>query len=256
MKNAVCIVPVAPIRFLPGHREEMTSQLLFGESIKINAVDNNAWWQVECCSDGYTGFCRANQFLLLDEPLQEHNEYTGDWVDAIMVNGQKLMIPFGSNLSILKKNIPGYCIEFTGNIYTAGNALADEQTIIKIASLFLNTAYLWGGKSVFGIDCSGFVQSVYKMINSALPRDANLQVEKGEVIGFLQEAVCGDLAFFDDEFGNIIHVGILLNEQEIIHASGIVRIDKIDNEGIINGSSKKRTHHLRLIKRVGEVVIK
>ena len=256
MNNAVCIVPVAPIRLLPGHREEMTSQLLFGESVKIHAEDNNAWWQVECCSDGYTGFCRANQFLLLDEPLQEHHEFTGDWVDAIMVNGQKLMIPFGSNLSILKKNIPEYCIEFTGNIYTAGSALADEQTIIKIAKLFLNTAYLWGGKSVFGIDCSGFVQSVYKMINSPLPRDANLQVEKGEVIGFLQEAVCGDLAFFDDESGNIIHVGILLSEQEIIHASGIVRIDKIDNEGIINSSSKKRTHHLRLIKRMRELVIK
>ena len=127
--------------------------------------------------------------------------------------------------------------------------MVSPTSILGIASVFLNTAYLWGGKSVYGIDCSGFVQSVFKMINIGLPRDADMQSEKGEVVGFLQEARCGDLAFFDDENGKIIHVGILINDEQIIHSSGIVRIDAIDNEGIINGTTKKRTHRLRIIKR-------
>ena len=250
MQYAVCIVPVAHVRLLPDHRAEMVNQLLFGESIKVHALDKHGWIQGESCGDGYQGYCRSNQFLILEQPLTESNEYTGDWVEEIILNKQMLMIPFGSNLSILKNNIAQCSIEFSGNIYNASLAVADKKTITEITSIFLNTAYLWGGKSVFGIDCSGFVQSVFKMLNIVLPRDANTQAEQGEPIGFLQEVSCGDLAFFDDEEGKIIHVGILLNDQQIIHASGNVRIDAIDNEGIINSTTHKRTHCLRLIKRV------
>ena len=108
---------------------------------------------------------------------------------------------------------------------------------------------MWGGKSVYGIDCSGFSQMVYKFLNVSLPRDAWQQAEKGDTVNSLQQAVCGDLAFFDDVEGNITHVGIILNSQEIIHSSGKVRLDKIDNEGIINSETKQRTHKLRVIKR-------
>ena len=250
MQYAVCIVPVAHVRLLPDHRAEMVNQLLFGESINVHALDKDGWMQAESCSDGYKGFCRSNQFLLLEQPLTESNEYTGDWVEEIVLNKQMLMIPFGSNLSILKNNIAQCSIEFSGNIYNASLAAADKKSITEITSIFLNSAYLWGGKSVFGIDCSGFVQSVFKMLNIVLPRDANTQADRGESIGFLQEVTCGDLAFFDDEEGKIIHVGILLNDQQIIHASGNVRIDAIDNEGIINSTTHKRTHSLRLIKRI------
>jgi cell wall-associated NlpC family hydrolase len=228
----------------------MVNQLLFGESVKIHAVDAEGWMQVEGCWDGYTGSCRSNQFLLLNEPLVESSEFTGDWVEEIIVNQQKLMIPFGSNLSILNNNVSGVPVVYNGNIYKAGSATADAKMIRDLASIFLNTAYLWGGKSVFGIDCSGFVQSVFKMLNISLPRDANTQVNRGEPVGFLQEAICGDLAFFDDEEGKIVHVGIMLNDHEIIHSSGNVRIDPIDNEGIINSTTGKRTHHLRIIKRI------
>lgn len=206
--------------------------------------------QIETMPDGYKGFCRANQFLPTSTLLQNRKEFTGDWVSGIFLNGQKLMIPFGSDLSILNAELPGCKVSYSGNIYSASTEAASAENILNIASMFLNTAYLWGGKSVFGIDCSGFVQSVFKMLDIPLPRDANTQVAVGEPIGFLEETVCGDLAFFDDTEGNIMHVGILINPGQIIHSSGNVRIDRIDNEGIINSTSKKRTHHLRIIKRI------
>lgn len=250
MSYAVCIVPIAHVRLGPDHRAEMVNQLLFGESLKIIAVDSNGWMEGEALADGYKGYCRINQFIFMDKPIINSKEYTGDWVAEILVNNQKLMLAFGSEMSILRKDIPGYHFAFSGNIYNASNKVISHNAIVDISSMFLNTSYLWGGKSVFGIDCSGFVQSVFKMLNVAMPRDANMQSTKGEPVGFLQEASCGDLAFFDDENGEIIHVGILLNEQQIIHASGNVRMDLIDNEGIINSVTKKRTHHLRIIKKI------
>ncbi len=250
MSYAICIVPVAHVRLVPDHRAEMTNQVLFGESVKIYATDQEGWMQMETIVDGYKGYCRANQFFLTATLLESQKEFTGDWVSGIVVNDQKLMIPFGSDLSILHANLPGCKATYSGNIYTANRAALSAENILKLSSMFLNTAYLWGGKSVFGIDCSGFVQSVFKLLDVRLPRDANTQVAVGEPIGFLEESKCGDLVFFDDEEGKIIHVGILLNSAQVIHSSGNVRIDAIDNEGITSSTTKKRTHHLRIIKRI------
>ena len=250
MTYAICIVPVAHVRLIPDHRSEMTSQLLFGESVKVHSLDKDGWMQIEAVHDGYKGYCRANQFFSTSTLIQNKREFTGDWVSAIFLNDQKMMIPFGSNLSILNADLPGSKFTYSGNIYTAGTDAVSAENILNIASMFLNTAYLWGGKSVFGIDCSGFVQSVFKMLDIYLPRDANTQVAEGQPIGFLEETVCGDLAFFDDTDGNIMHVGILINPGQIIHASGNVRVDTIDNEGITNSGTKKRTHRLRIIKRI------
>ena len=115
---------------------------------------------------------------------------------------------------------------------------------------YLNTPYLWGGKSTLGIDCSGFTQQVYKLLGIKLMRDASEQAEQGVIIDFLQEVKSGDLAFFDNEDGRITHVGILLDSETIIHASGRVRIDKIDTAGIMSSDTGDRTHHLRIIKRL------
>ena len=140
-------------------------------------------------------------------------------------------------------------VYFKGNVWEPAAVKQDAETIKQVAFKFLNSTYLWGGKSVFGIDCSGFTQSVYKFLNISLLRDAQQQATQGELIGFLQEARCGDLAFFDNEAGQIIHVGILLSAHEIIHAAGKVRIDKIDNEGIVHAQTGQRTQRLRIIRR-------
>ncbi len=125
----------------------------------------------------------------------------------------------------------------------------DAASIRQTALTYLDVPYLWGGKSKCGIDCSGFCQQVFKSFGIKLPRDAYQQAALGEVVGFLLEAQGGDLAFFDNEEGRITHVGIMLSTDEIIHASGKVRIDKIDNQGIIHSQTGARTHKLRIIKR-------
>jgi len=127
---------------------------------------------------------------------------------------------------------------------------ATGENIIQLAKNFENAPYLWGGRTVLGIDCSGLSQLVYKIVGIALPRDASMQVNKGESISFITEAQPGDLAFFDNDEGQIIHVGILLNENEIIHASGWVKINSIDHQGIFNTDTNSYSHKLRVIKRI------
>jgi gamma-D-glutamyl-L-lysine dipeptidyl-peptidase len=125
----------------------------------------------------------------------------------------------------------------------------EAGNIRSVAMRYSDVPYIWGGKSKCGIDCSGFAQQVFKQFGIKLPRDSHQQAGLGEVVGFLAEVQTGDLAFFDNEEGRITHVGIMLSHDEIIHASGKVRIDKIDNQGIINAETGVRTHKLRIIKR-------
>jgi len=154
-------------------------------------------------------------------------------------------LPFYSNKSL---SFGGNKYSFEGNTVLA-SAKRPENITLQ-AQLYLNSPYLWGGKSPFGIDCSGLTQIVYKMCGYQLRRDANQQAEQGETISFLEECKPGDLAFFDNEDGKIIHVGIITHGNNIIHASGKVRLDKLDHQGIFNGETKKYSHNLRLLKRI------
>ena len=259
MQYIVCCVPVSPLRAEPSHKSEMVSQHLFGEKSVVieTGVENllaNGWVKISLKYDGYEGWCQASHLTEIDEEHYTNidKDLTAGWVNEVDYNGHRMYVPLGSSLSAFKngkafwrKNL----VHFNGEIWNPEEIKITNKIIKQVAFKFLNTSYLWGGKSVFGIDCSGFTQMSYKFLNVQLPRDAWQQAEEGTMINFLQEAHCGDLAFFDSEGGNIIHVGILLNEHEIIHSSGKVRIDKIDTQGILNLESKQRTHKLRIIKR-------
>ena len=116
--------------------------------------------------------------------------------------------------------------------------------------MYLNSPYLWGGKTPFGIDCSGMVQMVYRLNGYQIQRDASQQAMEGEALSFIEESEPGDLAFFDNEEGRIIHVGIIMEDNHIIHAHGKVRIDRLDHLGIYNVDTKRHTHKLRVIKKI------
>ncbi len=142
---------------------------------------------------------------------------------------------------------------FKGKKISLKEAAFHADLVHAYSKLFIGCPYNWGGRGLMGIDCSGLTQVVYKMMNIRLPRDAYQQAECGETVGFLQQARCGDLAFFDNEEGRITHVGILLDDHTIIHATetgGAVVVDPIDNGGIISKRLRQRTHNLRLVKRI------
>lgn len=254
MSYAVCCVPVAPLRIEPDHRSEMVSQLLFGECCIITVVEKNGWVKIVNKLDAYTGWCRQSHLQEIDDThyYPEDSVLTADWVNQVDYNGHMMWVPFGSSLTAINNGKLFWrrnTVHYEGKTWEPFKAKHDTKTIKQLAFTFLNTTYLWGGRSVFGIDCSGFTQSVYKFLNIHLLRDAQQQSTQGELVGFLQQARCGDLAFFDDEEGRIIHTGILLNPHEIIHAAGKVKIDKIDSQGIVDSDTGLRTQKLRIIKR-------
>lgn len=251
---AICCVPVSPMRAEPAHRSEMVSQQLFGEPCMVIERGKDHWIKIQSRYEGYEGWCQDGHVAIIEENqyLAAGNELMNEWINEVNFNGQKMIVPFGCSLTAIHSDEARWknnTVHFNGSRWNIAHAVINEETIRKIALQFLNTAYLWGGKSVFGIDCSGFAQTVYKFLNVQLPRDAYQQAGLGEAIGFVMEAKCGDLAFFDNAEGRITHVGIMLNDHEIIHASVKVRIDKIDSQGIINQDTFERTHNLRIIKR-------
>jgi gamma-D-glutamyl-L-lysine dipeptidyl-peptidase len=252
--HAFCCVPVSPMRKAPAHEAEMVSQLVFGEFVNIIEASGTEWLRIVCRYDGYEGWCQVSHLAAVNETdfNRESSLLAAGWVNEINYNGQQMFVPYGSSIAPFpdgKSDCGKNHVFFEGAAWLAQEVKIDNQVIEQAAFKFLNTAYLWGGKTVFGTDCSGFTQTVFKFLNLKLPRDAHAQAESGITVDFLQEARCGDLAFFDNEDGRIIHVGLLLDAQEIIHAAGKVRIDKIDNAGIVNSQTGLRTHRLRIIKR-------
>jgi hypothetical protein len=179
---------------------------------------------------------------IINKNINNNNAY-------ISISDNSLIpITLGASLSFIdipEINIKNY--QFEGLKATGIKA---KSNIIATAYLYLNAPYLWGGKTPFGIDCSGFTQMVYKLNGYQLLRDASQQASQGEVLSFIEESEPGDLAFFDNEEGHIIHVGIILENNYIIHASGKVRVDRLDHLGIYNAETNRHTHRLRVIKKI------
>ena len=253
MTAGVCCVPVSPVRAESFHKSEMTSQLLFGEAVEVLEKGPENWILIRCMYDNYEGWITRSHITEIPEVVaKERWHLASDWSNEIVFNEQPMFIPFGSELRALKNGHAEwgqFSWSFKGNHVDPAIMQRNEKTVIRLTQRFINTPYLWGGRSVFGIDCSGFSQIIYKALGVPLLRDAYQQATQGEGIGFLQEVHCGDLAFFDNAEGRITHVGILLNDREIIHSSGKVRVDRIDSQGILNTDTQERTHQLRLIKR-------
>jgi hypothetical protein len=232
----------------------MISQLLFGE-LADELEFKGDFVKIKGRYDGYEGWCQRRQLAKsVGDGYPFVTRFSQHPDDYVLVNGTKIQLSPGSICFVPDSQdallIGPYALAFNlkdnENIPVPGNGAA---AAVYFAKLFLGTPYLWGGRSRYGIDCSGLTQTSFKLAGKYLPRDSGLQSKEGEVVNLLQEARPGDLAFFDNEEGKIVHVGILLSPSEIIHASASVRIDPIDTHGIVHKEEGERTHRLRIIKR-------
>jgi hypothetical protein len=251
----VCNLSIVPLRSQESDRSEMTSQLLFGDHFEVLEKQKN-WSKIKLAFDDYEGFIDNKQYVEItkEEFTKRSNSvpiYSGDIIEYLSNSKNELTtIPLGTTLPFysdgkLQINTAVYLYE--GKIISAQQT---KNNILQIAFTYLNTPYLWGGKTPFGIDCSGFTQMVYKLCGHTLFRDVKQQATQGEVLSFIEESEPGDLAFFDNEEGEIIHVGIILNDHNIIHSFGKVRIDNLDHSGIFNTDLQKHTHQLRMIRKM------
>lgn len=245
---------VIPVRKESNDKSEMTTQILFGETFQI-IEEQGSWSNIKLAFDNYEGWIDSKSISKISKDIFDQINSGSDIVTQKLLNvvlndkNEQIILPVGATFPNFNSNSKTFAIN-ENQYQLSENIFEDKLDIVNLSKQFLNSPYLWGGKNPFGIDCSGFVQVVYKVLGIKLSRDANQQVEIGETINFISEIKAGDLAFFDNEEGNIVHVGIVLNQHEIIHASGKVRIDKLDQQGIYNIENKNYSHKLRLIKRV------
>ncbi|WP_121665371.1 C40 family peptidase [Mesonia aquimarina] len=249
MQYGLCTLNIVPVRLEPADASEMVTQLLYGDHFKI-LEERKKWSKIRIAFDQYEGWVDNKQFIKIDEHI--YTDYqakpeilTSDLIEFVVDNKTNDLTPIsiGANLNAL----PILDHSFDGQHVSGKN---EKEHILETAYLYLNAPYLWGGKTPFGIDCSGFTQMVYKMNGYSLLRDASQQATQGEALSFIEESEIGDLAFFDNTEGNIIHVGIIMPDNYIIHAHGKVRIDRIDHSGIFNVDTRQYSHNLRVIKKI------
>lgn len=230
------------------HESELVSQLLYGDCFKILS-SKNEWLQIKTLNDSYVGWINDKQIneiskINAEKITFDDKIFSTRLIDYIETDENKLSsIVLGSNIGACK---------YLGHKYDGPKTkkTKTKPNLTKVASMYLNSPYLWGGKTPFGIDCSGLTQMIYRINGYKIPRDASQQSELGETLSFIEESEPGDLAFFDDKEGKIIHVGMLLENNYILHAHGNVRIDRIDQTGIFNQVKQKHSHKLRIIKKI------
>ena len=253
-----CNLSIVPCRKDTSDRSEMVTQLLFGEYFEVLEISKN-WLRIRSGIDSYEGWIDVKQCQLISkETYQSLKKQTPSYVADIMgvIADETEDISFPITIGSMLHFTQGKEIVIENKKYSyQGNVMAPDgkvtrSKLVEDAFTFLNSPYLWGGRTPMGIDCSGFTQMVYRLNGVNLKRDASQQVEQGAPLSFPEEAQAGDLAFFDNEEGNITHVGIVLEKGQIIHASGKVHVDKFDHLGIYNEAQKRYTHNLRVLKKM------
>jgi hypothetical protein len=253
MSYGICTLSIAPCRAEGSDRAELVTQLLFGEVYRVIEEDEK-WVKIITDLDSYECWICRKQFTEIS--VKQFEEYKlhkpplcADLIGEIANSkGESSTITIGTTLPFYGKNI----FKIQDEKYTFKGAInsKNKADVVEYSLLYLNAPYLWGGRTPFGIDCSGFSQIVYSLCGHQISRDAYQQAEEGINVEFVELTEPGDLAFFDNEEGKITHVGIVTEPGKIIHASGKVRIDSLDQQGIFNKELGKYTHKLRVIKRI------
>ena len=249
MQYGICHLSIVPLRASASHESEMLSQLLYGEHFKI-LEDRLQWSRIRNSFDGFEAWIDKKQYKKIEEAdfysLEENDlQLSSDLIEYITDESGLLMpVALGSVLNF------AYDLGHTYEGERTKLSVSKKENLINTAILYLNSPHLSGGKSPFGIDCSGFTQTVYKLNGFKIKRNAAEQAKQGEPLSFIEESEPGDLAFFDDNEGVINHVGIMMKDNYIVHVEGKVRVDRIDHSGIFNAELRKHTHKLRVIKKI------
>ncbi len=245
----ICLQTLIPLRSEPSESAELETQILFGELYSVK--EQTEKWVLICLeSDKQEGWIDRKLLVRIDDKQKESLKNSkkiiiSEPITIASKNEEPLILVAGSTFYYNQQD----SFIFNDVKYCINNQPANND-IIETAKKFINSPYLWGGKSALGIDCSGFSQVVFKTLGVQLPRNASQQVNLGETIQFIDQAQKGDLAFFGNEEEKITHVGIIIDKNTIIHASGWVRIDSIDHNGILKKETNEYSHKLRIIKRI------
>ncbi len=239
-----------PVRKDPFERAEMVTQVLFGETVQIED-EEGAWLYVKLHKDGYEGWIDRKCIEISTEiPEQEYIVTRRNIRIRNITDNHPVVLPIGAAIPAVSEG--NFVLGNKQYLITEIKALAKPGSIEfpEIFGEVISIPYIWGGRSGFGFDCSGLTQFLCRMAGHEIPRDASEQSAIGKTLSFLEEAVTGDLAFFDNPEGMIHHVGMMIETDRIIHASGRVRIDRIDQQGIYNEQLGRYTHKLRVLKRI------
>ncbi len=257
LSKGICRLGIVPVRAEASDKSEMVTQLLFGEHYSvIEFSKDKKWIKVMIEFDGYEGWIDYKQHTEISIEYFEHLNNTEfkiatDITSTILYKKRLIQIVIGSILPISSYELFEVNEQFAFNGSSKNIGQKQGFDFLKqIIKLYMNAPYLWGGKTPFGIDCSGLVQQVFKLCGYKLKRDASLQYLQGEKVDSIENAISGDLAFFSDNKNKISHVGIVLEDNYIIHASGFVRKDKLDGKGIFNEELSTHTHNLAGIRRI------
>ncbi|MCB0508647.1 MAG: C40 family peptidase [Bacteroidetes bacterium] len=224
--KGIVLLSAVPMRKEASDRSEIVNQILYGETFEILQQEEK-WSKIKLHHDNYEGWIDNKQW----KPTKQKSIYK-HFVHTLFLKKSNIIFPLGALVDFpLSEN---------------------KKSLLQTARLFLNTPYLWGGRTFSGIDCSGFMQVIFRTQHIALKRDAYQQQQQGKRILF-QHCATNDLAFFHNKEGKVMHVGLIIREKnkvQIIHASGFVRIDDLDETGIYNKETKTYTHQLHSIKRI------
>lgn len=252
MEIYICENVFVPLRSGPSHKTEMLSQILFGE--KYIVIDKaGSWLKIETIFDKYMGWIDADHI----QHSTDDDGSAGHVLNRSLLcyKNDKTKMVLEAGCEVFKPDFDRKTFFAGKNQYTAGNDfgshfISNNDSLTDLALKFINSPYIWGGRIPSGIDCSGLTQLVYKIKGVPLPRNSWNQAETGEPVDFIDQAEPGDLVFFDNDRGKIAHVGMILSRGLVIHASGRVRVDSIDHQGIFTTEIGGYSHKLRMIRRV------
>ena len=257
---ALSLHSVVPVRTEPSECAEQSTQMLFGELCTI-LEQKSRWNRIKLMSDGQEGWVDAKMTTpMSDDEYKTYSEALTSSAKVIFPmtyavsenNGQTIPLTAGTQLAQYKEGrfeVLGVGFRIDPSMVCVQPLEMNQEHLLQVVRFFLNVPYLWGGKNAMGMDCSGFTQTIMGLFGKNLLRNASEQVQQGEMVDSLKEAKAGDLVFFDHEDGKISHVGIVIDPERVIHCSGRVKVEKLDETGIFSAEQGEYSHHLVVIRR-------